>query len=181
MPARRAALAVQLARMLASSPVFKRSQRVATYLPNDGEMDLRPLIRRAWSLGKHCYLPVLNRHRLWFLPYQPDTPLVKNRFGIPEPDLSPRRRWPLQTLDLVLAPLVAFDDHGNRLGMGGGYYDQTFAYLASRSHWRRPVIVGIAYQFQRVTALPSHPWDVPLHGVATEQGLTWFISKHASC
>ncbi len=177
MPARRAALAVQLARMLASSPVFKRSQRVATYLPNDGEMDLRPLIRRAWSLGKHCYLPVLNRHRLWFLPYQPDTPLVKNRFGIPEPDLSPRRRWPLQTLDLVLAPLVAFDDHGNRLGMGGGYYDQTFAYLASRTHWRRPVIIGVAYEFQRVAELPSHPWDVPLHGVATEQGLEWFISR----
>ena len=176
-PARRAAHAACLARSIANSRVFQRSLRVAAYLPNDGEMDLRPLIRRAWKLGKHCYLPVLNRHRLWFLPYRPDTPLVDNRFGIPEPGLSPRRRWPLQTLDLVLAPLVAFDDHGNRLGMGGGYYDQTFAYLASRTHWRRPVIIGVAYEFQRVAELPSHPWDVPLHGVATEQGLEWFISR----
>ena len=173
----RSALAARLARRIASSQVFQRSLRVAAYLPNDGEMDLRPLIRRAWKLGKHCYLPALNRHRLWFLPYQADTPLVDNRFGIPEPDLSPRKRWPLQTLDLVLAPLVAFDDNGNRLGMGGGFYDRTFSYLASRTHWRRPVIIGVAYGFQRVSELPSHAWDVPLHGVATEQGLKWFIPR----
>ena len=171
---RRAALASHLARHVANSRAFQRSVRLAAYLPNDGEMDLRPLLRRAWNRGKHCYLPVLNGRRLWFLPYQPDTPLAENRFGIPEPAASPRRRWPLQALDLVLAPLVAFDGLGNRLGMGGGYYDRTFAYLASRSHWRRPLIIGVAYEFQRVTELPSHPWDVPLHGIATEQGLTWF-------
>ncbi len=174
---RRAGHAARLARSIANSRIFQRSLRVAVYLSNDGEMDLQPLIRRAWNLGKHCYLPVLHRHRLWFLPYRPETPLMENRFGIPEPGLSPRRRWPLQTLDLVLAPLVAFDDRGNRLGMGGGYYDRTFAYLASRTHWRRPVIIGVAYGFQRVAELPSHPWDVPLHGVATEQGLEWFISR----
>ncbi len=176
-PAGRAALASNLARRIAGAPVFQFSRRVAAYLPNDGEMDLRPLIRRAWKLGKHCYLPVLNRRRLWFLPYHPDTPLANNRFGIPEPALSPRRRWPMRTLDLVLAPLVAFDDKGNRLGMGGGFYDRTFAYLASRSHWRRPVILGVAYGFQQVTELPSHPWDVPLHGVATEHGLRWFATR----
>ncbi len=172
--ARRTVLAAHLARWIANSRVFQRSRRLAAYLPNDGEMDLRPLMRRAWRLGKHCYLPVLNGQRLRFLPYQPDTPLADNRFGIPEPATSPRRRWPLQTLDLVLAPLVAFDGLGNRLGMGGGYYDRTFAYLASRDHWRRPVIIGVAYEFQRVPELPSHPWDVPLHGIATERGLEWF-------
>ncbi len=179
--ARRAALAAHLARRIVNSRVFQRSLRLAAYLPNDGEMDLRPLMRRAWKLGKHCYLPVLNGHRLWFLPYQPDTPLADNRFGIPEPAASPRRRWPLQALDLVLAPLVAFDGLGNRLGMGGGYYDRTFAYLASRNHWRRPVIVGVAYEFQRVPELPSHPWDVRLHGIATERGLEWFApNPHSS-
>ena len=172
--ARRAALAAHLARRIANSRVFQRSLRLAAYLPNDGEMDLRPLMRRAWKLRKHCYLPVLNGHRLWFLPYQPDTPLANNRFGIPEPATSPRSRSPLQALDLVLAPLVAFDGLGNRLGMGGGYYDRTFAYLTSRSHWQRPVIIGVAYEFQRVTELPSRPWDVPLHGIATERGLEWF-------
>jgi len=170
----RAGLSQRLARRLAASQTFQRSQRIAAYLPNDGEMDLRPLLRRAWRVGKHCYLPVLKGQRLWFLPYTEDTPLADNRFGIPEPALSPRRRWPLTTLDLVLAPLVAFDGQGNRLGMGGGYYDRSFAYLASRSHWRRPLILGVAYTFQRVPVLPSRPWDVPLHGVATERGLEWF-------
>ncbi len=170
----RAALAERLARRLSSSRAFRRSLRIAVYLPNDGEMDLHPLIRRAWKAGKQCYLPSLSRQRLWFLPYRSDTPLRPNRFGIPEPDLSPRRRWSLQTLDIALAPLVGFDDQGNRLGMGGGYYDRTFAYLASRSHWRRPLIIGIAYEFQRLQELPCHHWDVPLHGVATEQGLRWF-------
>lgn len=164
----------QLARRLAGAAVFQRSRRIAAYLPNDGEMDLRPLIWRAWRVGKRVYLPVLNRHKLRFLPYQGDTPMRHNRFGIPEPALSPRRRWPLTTLDLVLAPVVAFDDGGNRLGMGGGFYDRTFAYLATRSHWRRPLIIGVAYAFQQVEALPSHPWDVPLHGVVTERGLQWF-------
>ena len=171
----RMSFAERLARSIASSRIFHRSLRIAVYLPNDGEMDPRRLIHRAWKVGKHCYLPTLNRQRLWFLPYRCDTPLRTNRFGIPEPDLSPRRRWSLQTLDLVLAPLVAFDDQGNRLGMGGGYYDRTFSYLASRSHWRRPLIVGVAYEFQRVQDLPCHPWDVPLHGIATERGLRWFI------
>jgi len=173
----RVALSRRLAKRLAASQTFQRSQRIAAYFPNDGEMDLRPLLRRAWRAGKHCYLPVLNRQRLWFLPYTEDTPLTHNRFGIPEPALSPRRRWPRTTLDLVLAPLVAFDGQGNRLGMGGGYYDRSFAYLASRSHWQRPLILGVAYAFQRVATLPSHPWDVPLHGVATEQGLEWFTQE----
>ena len=164
----------RLARRLAGSPVFQRSHRIAAYLPNDGEMDARPLIRRAWTAGKGIYLPVLNPQKLWFFPYATETPLAKNRFGIPEPSLSPRRRWPLSTLDLVLAPLVAFDDRGNRLGMGGGYYDRTFAYLASRSHWRRPLILGIAYGFQQVNTLPAHPWDIPLHGIVTERELRWF-------
>lgn len=170
----RLAYSRNLVRRFAGASAFQKSQRIAAYLPNDGEMDLRPLIGRAWAAGKRVYLPILNRQRLWFLPYQRETPMRQNRFGIPEPALSPRRRWPLTTLDLVLAPLVAFDDRGNRLGMGGGYYDRTFAYLASRSHWRRPLIVGVAYGFQQVPDLPNHPWDVPLHGILTEQGLRWF-------
>ncbi len=170
----RSALALRLTRHAAGSPWLRRSLRIAAYLPNDGEMDLRPLIRRLWKSGKLCYLPVLNAERLWFMPYRPHTRLRSNRFGIPEPVLAPRHRWPRQTLDLVLAPLVAFDGRGNRLGMGGGYYDRTFAYLASRSHWHRPLVVGVAYSFQRVHTLPAHPWDVPLHGVVTELGIEWF-------
>ena len=76
-------------------------------------------------------------------------------------------------LDLVLVPLVAFDDRGNRLGMGGGYYDQTFAFLSQRQHYRRPTLLGVAYEFQRLVALPVQAWDIPLDGVATEKRVQW--------
>jgi 5-formyltetrahydrofolate cyclo-ligase len=74
----------------------------------------------------------------------------------------------------VLAPLVAFDRSGNRLGMGGGYYDRSFAYLRHRVHWRRPRLIGYAYGFQEVQALERAHWDVPLSGVVTELGLRLF-------
>lgn len=157
-----------LALQFIDTQLAHRCQRVAVFLPNDGEPDLKPLIRRLWAMGKQCYLPVLNRHRLWFLPYYQHTPLRPNRFQIPEPAMVPNRRIPPQTLDLVLTPLVAFDRRGNRLGMGGGFYDRTFAYLDHRRHWRRPQLLGVAFDFQEVEELPAHPWDVPLNGVITD-------------
>ena len=65
-------------------------------------------------------------------------------------------------------PLVAFDLEGNRLGMGGGFYDRTLAYLAQRHHWRKPHLLGTAFELQRFGKLPNQPWDVPLDGVVTE-------------
>jgi len=166
-----------LARQLARSPLFLRSRHIAVYLPNDGEIDLRPLARRAWAMGKACYLPVLGpafHNRLWFAPYRPDTIFRRNVFHIEEPAIDWRDARPTQALDLILLPLVAFDAAGNRLGMGGGFYDRTLAYLHQRRHWRRPRLIGAAHAFQRVDALPQAPWDVPLQGVATEHGLQLF-------
>ena len=81
----------------------------------------------------------------------------------------PRERRYGRELDLILAPLVGFDTHGNRLGMGGGYYDRTFAYLKHRLHWQKPRLIGLAYELQRVADLANHAWDVPLQSVVTEQ------------
>ncbi len=158
---------------LARQQVFQRAQRIACFLPNDGEPDPTPLITLAWSLGKAVYLPLLSEVRhdhLQFAPFTPDTPLVENRFGIPEPRASQRRMLPARCLDLVLTPLVAFDEAGNRLGMGGGYYDRSFAFLRYRRFWRKPRLVGMAFTFQRVAALPAQAWDVPLYAVVTEEG-----------
>ncbi len=135
------------------------------------------MIARIWAAGKRTYLPVLHGRRLWFLPYDSETPLARNRFGILEPDVSPKRRRALEALDMVLVPLVAFDEQGNRLGMGGGYYDRTFAYLLGRRRWTRPLLVGVAYEFQCSAALPTRPWDVPLQAVATERGLRFFARR----
>jgi 5-formyltetrahydrofolate cyclo-ligase len=173
-PVERARLSRRVVAAIAASGVFHRARRVAVYLPMGGEVDLTPLIHRAISAGKRCYLPAVDRPRLRFLPYNPGTPLRRNRFGIPEPWVPARLQAPPGTLDLVLCPLVAYDPRGNRLGMGGGYYDRTFAFVGRRRHWRRPVLLGAAYAFQRVPGLDPDPWDVPLHGVATEVGVEWF-------
>lgn len=164
-------LSSDLCRNLISWPGFLHARRFACFLSNDGEPDLDSLVQRAASMGKRAHLPVLHRRRLWFLPYTNSTPMVSNRYGIPEPSAASAMRTPLAALDIALVPLVAFDDYGRRLGMGGGYYDRTFAYLRHREHWRRPKLIGVAFEFQRVAELPAQPWDVPLDGIITEKGL----------
>lgn len=162
------------ARHLLNHPAFRNARRIAAYLPADGELDTAPLIERAWEMGKRVYLPVLLPHgenRLWFARYTPDTQLLRNRFGIPEPMRASRARVAPLSLDLVLTPLVAFDTHGHRLGMGGGFYDRSFAYLLRHRRWLRPCLIGLAYDFQRQARLPDRAWDVPLHAIATDRQL----------
>jgi 5-formyltetrahydrofolate cyclo-ligase len=162
------------ARRLLNHAAFRNARRIAAYLPADGELDTTPLIERAWEMGKRVYLPVLLPHgenRLWFARYTPDTRLIRNRFGIPEPAHATHIRVAPLALDLVLTPLVAFDAQGHRLGMGGGFYDRSFAYLLRHTCWLRPRLIGLAYDFQHRPRLPHQPWDVPLHAVATDRNL----------
>jgi len=176
-PVDQARAARALVAHLAATRLFRVSRRVALYLPNDGEIDPRPVMERLWRVNKICYLPILSRlqhDRLWFAPFTPDTPLACNRFGIPEPRV-PARTWRrTKDLDLILMPLVAFDAHGNRLGMGGGFYDKSLAYLRQRSGWRKPHLLGLAHDFQRVDKLEACAWDVPLQGVATDRAVYFF-------
>jgi len=173
--AEREQAAYLLCERIASSRTFQLSKHIAFYLPNDGEMDLSLLIEHAWQQGKHCYLPVLaepNTQRLWFIPYTPESKLKPNRFGIPEPihSHSTRLRKTL-SLDLILMPLVAFDAQGNRMGMGGGFYDRTLAFLRQRQYWHKPNLLGVAYEFQKQQQLETNPWDIPLQAIATEKCL----------
>ena len=173
-PGARAHASARVCRTLAATVAFRRARRLAVYLAKGGEVDLSGLVSRAWQAGKQCYLPALERGRLRFLPYAADTVLRPNRYGIPEPVVAARAHAPAATLDLVVLPLVGFDGTGHRLGMGGGYYDRTFAFHGRRLRWRRPLLIGAAYGFQRVPELAANPWDVPLDAVATEEGLEWF-------
>ena len=165
----------QLAKRFAKSSLFRNSNHIAFYIANDGELDLLQLMKIAWRMKKRCYLPILSppfrRHLLYFGLYNKGDPLVANQYAIPEPKVSPRQWRTGRRLNLVLTPLVAFDEHGNRLGMGGGYYDRTFAYLRNHHRWRRPRLVGIAYDFQQVAQLERASWDVPLSAVVTPGGL----------
>jgi 5-formyltetrahydrofolate cyclo-ligase len=161
-----------LAQVAVRESLIRNSRRIAVYLPVNGEIDPRPLMDRLRSMGKELYLPALINfldRRLWFSAYTPGEPLVSNRFGIPEPKSTPLRCIRSVSLDLVLMPLVAFDANGHRLGMGGGYYDRSFAFIKRRHHWRKPRLVGLAYEFQRLPLIDSESWDVPLDAVATER------------
>ena len=164
----RHAAAHALANRLAGNRWFINSRTIAVYLSNDAEIDLLPLVARAWSMGKRTYLPMLFGPRLWFLPFHARSTLAGNRFSIPEPLEPARRRIRPMFLDLVLFPLVAFDRVGNRLGMGGGYYDRTFEAARRRAVWRGPKRIGVAYELQKVDSLPAADWDVPLDAIVTE-------------
>jgi 5-formyltetrahydrofolate cyclo-ligase len=171
----RTAMSEALARHVRKSLRIRRARRIACYLSNDGEVDLGPALDVMRANGTQVLLPALHGGALWFLPYGGDTALVPNRFGIPEPAVPARTRCRARDLDLVLMPLVAFDATGNRLGMGGGFYDRTFSYLRNRVVWHKPLLIGVAYEFQRLESLPARPWDVPLHGVVTERGFCRFV------
>ena len=163
-----------LAAKLVSTRLFLASRRIACYLPNDGEIGTRFIIEHIRRMRKTCYLPVISRlshDRLWFAKHEHGVKLAINRFGIPEPVVKARELARARELDLILLPLVGFDDHGNRLGMGGGFYDRSLAFLRQRSRWRKPNVFGLAYDFQRVNGLEADPWDVPMQGVVTDQAV----------
>ena len=165
-----------------ASRLFSSARDIAIYLPNDGEVDISLLAQSIWGLKKRCFLPVLglrNRQRLWFLPYRRETQFSHNRFGIPEPlHARHERSKPIQSLDLILMPLVGFDNEGNRLGMGGGFYDRSLSFRHQRQFWKKPRLVGVAFECQRVKKLDFKPWDVPLDGIVTEKQLHLFSSSH---
>ena len=162
----------QFARHFSKTRLFRNSERIAFYMANDGELDPSELMAIAWSMGKDCFLPVLTAPHdksLLFARYKPDEPLVYNQFGIPEPYVAARHRVKARNLDLIVMPLVAFDALGNRIGMGGGYYDRTLSFLKARSYWHKPILAGIGYGFQQVPKIESESWDVPLTYIATEK------------
>lgn len=101
--------------------------------------------------------------------HTPGLRFVDSALGMFEPVNG--RGWQAARLDLILMPLAAFDEKGNRIGMGGGYYDRTLAATVHGPGWRRPVLVGLAFEAQRVETIPAREWDVPLDWIATEAGV----------
>jgi 5-formyltetrahydrofolate cyclo-ligase len=145
------------------------SKHITIYLSNDGELDTSLLIKELWSLNHTVYLPIIhpfNGANLLFQRYEKNSPMRANRYGILEPKLNCSQICPLPELDYLLMPLVAFDKQGNRLGMGGGFYDRTLARLHEQN-WQKPQLIGLAHECQKVDALPIESWDVPLKTIIT--------------
>ncbi|KPD03265.1 5-formyltetrahydrofolate cyclo-ligase [Moellerella wisconsensis] len=157
-----------ISQQVSSDPNVQSAQTIALFLSFDGEIDTMPLIQQLWQREKHVYLPVLhpfNRHSLLFLAYTPTTQLVKNRFNIQQPALDVQQVLPLNQLDIMLIPLVAFDLIGQRLGMGGGFYDRILAGWQQKGFYP----IGLAHQCQQVDKLPAATWDIPLPEIITPQ------------
>jgi 5-formyltetrahydrofolate cyclo-ligase len=142
---------------------------IAAYVAFDGEPDLEPALRRLDAEGVRLALPVVldepGKAVIVFRQWLPASDMRANRYGIPEPAGTLEMR--LSEIDLVLLPLVAWDESGGRLGMGASYYDRLFQPFAGQTGPRR---VGVGYELQKRERLPLDPWDVRLHGMLTEAG-----------
>lgn len=162
----RIAGAERLAERLLALPFAPQSGYVAGYWAMGGEIALHVWQLRLPRECVYC-LPVLHEDgQLRFAPWRPGDPLVSNRHGIPEPDLTPDALLDAGQMSLVVAPLVGFDRSCHRLGMGGGWYDRSFAFRHQRA--APPWLVGAAFEIQRVDALERADWDVALDAVCTE-------------
>ena len=162
----RIAAADALANHILSLPCMPSTGHVAGYWAMDGEIALHAWQLRLPPAVTYC-LPVLHDDAgLRFAPWRPGAPLATNRFGIPEPDVADEALLQPADLALVVVPLVAFDPLGRRLGMGGGWYDRSFAFR--QQHAAPPFLVGAAFELQRVDALQAADWDVSLDAVCTE-------------
>lgn len=173
-PAARADAALRFAHVAFRSRLLAPHMRVGFYAPHQGEADPSALMQRARVLHCRVFLPVITDYRqsrMRFAPARERDRLVANRYGIGEPSGSRTRTVPVRTLDLIFLPLVAVDSRGCRLGTGAGYYDRCLAHLRGPRQWRRPKLIGLAYEFQRIAHLEPQPWDVPLDAVLTEKNL----------
>ncbi len=132
------------------------------------EVDPTPIIERAWRAGKRIFAPVIDfRGAMTFVELRPETVVVRNDFGLWEPvsGVAISRR----SLDVVVTPVVAFDDQRNRIGMGGGYFDRCFRFLKKRRKWLKPKLIGVAFACQKTTRINPDPWDVSLFRIVTEK------------
>jgi len=150
-----------------STDAFKNATHIATYHAVRGEADPGTLNATVY---KNLYLPVITpntQQGLLFAPFKDNSKFYLNKYSIPEPIYSDNDLILPTALDLVLVPLLGFDKNGNRLGMGGGFYDRTFTFKKEHKN-HPPILMGIAYDFQEIEELKPEPWDIPLDYVITE-------------
>ena len=149
---------------------YREARRIAAYFAVSGEIGLGPLIDAALADGKAVYLPVIVGQALRFAPYFHGQKMRSNRFRLPEPDVGAEAMLAPDQLDLVLTPLVVFDAERNRIGMGGGFYDRSFAFRRG-SAVTRPRLIGVAHEMQKAERLIPEDWDVRLDLVVTDEAV----------
>ena len=171
-PAARRAAENAILAALARSRWLRPGSAISLYVDRTPEVGTAPLRALARERGCRVYLPRITDFAAGRMSLYRDLgrPMRRNRFAIDEPRGG--ERLAPEGLAVALMPLVGFDEAGNRLGNGAGYYDR----LLARRHGRRgaPVLVGVAFECQRCPPLEAMPHDVPLDAVVTERGIQHF-------
>ena len=155
-------------RNILDSNILNDKKRIAIYYSVKNEVTTKQIIKHLWAENKELFLPIIQLNQLMFGPYKSGDTLSKNKFGIPEPVTRTEDLIVADILDLVIVPLVAFDSNCNRLGMGGGYYDRALAFKQTSSKTHSPLLIGLAYELQKVNALEINSWDIPMDGIISE-------------
>jgi 5-formyltetrahydrofolate cyclo-ligase len=155
---------------------FLEARNIGSYLPIENELDPLPIMHCAHTLNKNLFLPVINSAAapeagpLEFHGYILGDPLLKGMHGISGPAHRQQLSQETTSLDLIFLPLVAFDQDCNRLGRGAGHYDRTLNFIKERNG-HLPIIIGLAYEFQKVPEIVTDKWDVPMNLVVTEKNI----------
>ncbi|WP_339721349.1 5-formyltetrahydrofolate cyclo-ligase [uncultured Paraglaciecola sp.] len=167
-PLLQAEAATQILSTCLESTPLSEAKTIACYLANDAEINPQKIIEYCWQQGKCVLLPVLHpfcKGHLLFVEHHPRSATRKNIYGIDEPIVTSTNIHTLENIELIFTPLVAFDAKGNRLGMGGGYYDRTLAPIRRDSLATK--LIGLAHTCQQTDNLLTDSWDIPLDGIAT--------------
>ncbi len=149
---------------------FIKAKRIAAYFGVNGEFDPMPLLHLAHQMGKDCFLPVIHpfmEGKLLFVKWSPESQLKENQFKIPEPIIHKSSICSPQFLNLILIPLLGFNLRCHRLGMGGGYYDQTLEFRKRRKSWIGPKFFGLGYEYQLENSFQENEWDIRLDSIFT--------------
>lgn len=166
----RADAAKAVAQHFFESIAYAPEDVIAGYWRIRDELDCQPILIRLMDSGQKVLLPVVqgDEQPLDLRVWEADAPLYEAGFGTLAPsDLAPRA-----APDVVLMPLLGFDNQGTRLGYGGGYYDRTLAVLP-----KKPMLIGLAFAAQELSFVPREDHDVPLDAVVTENGVRFFGSN----
>lgn len=146
--------------------VFKRTVNVASYISLSGELCTQDM-NEYFMTRHHLCLPYMvtgQKGKMDFYSFKKGDELVENRFHILEPKNQPENLVLEDKIDVIVVPLVAFDNKGNRMGMGGGYYDRMLKKVRKDC-----IVIGVAYEFQQVDELLVEEWDMPMDIVITEK------------
>jgi len=153
----------RLAENFMGSVSFASPSIVSGYWPIRSEIDIRPLLKSLYACGHTVCLPTIVNHQLplKFRQWSPSDRLRRAAFNTFEPDETKSQMKP----EVVIVPLLAFDNKGHRLGYGGGYYDRTLGSVGET----KIVTVGVGYEAQFVERVPAGRNDVALHWIVTEK------------